>query len=123
MSTESRYTVWHQRDDDGLVRAVFASPDELLFQHMIRHAHYLAGLANDGVTASIEDSDEGVVYVRYQNKSGEKGQDALVVGAPDQPFEEILMTQRDQITTAGVKENFGGWSSVPDQFMVDFETT
>lgn len=121
MSSESRYTVWHQRDNDGLVRAVFASPDELLFAHMMRHAHYLAGLANEGITTAIADSDDGVVTVTYNDKTGDSEQDVLVVGAPEQPFEEIYMTQRDQLTTASVAEHFGGWSSVPDQFLVDFE--
>ena len=120
MSGDTNYTVWHQRDNDGLACAVFASPNELLFAHMMRHAHFLAGLANDGITASIHDDNSGVITVTYKDQGGSAEQDVLVVGTPDQPFDQIYMTQKDKLTVASVGEHFGSWSSVPDQFLVDY---
>lgn len=120
MSTESRYVVWHQRDNDGLVKAVFASPDRFLYNHMMRHAQYLMHLANDGIVTSISEHGDGVMRVEYREAStGEAEQDVLVVGAPDQPFEEILLTEQDRLAVASVQEHFGGWSSVPDEFVAE----
>jgi lysine/ornithine N-monooxygenase len=120
MSTESRYVVWHQRDNDGLVKAVFASPDRLLYAHMMRHAQYLVHLANDGIMTTIEEQGDGVMKVEYREpKTGETEQDVLVVGTPDQPFEELLLTEQDRLAVASVQEHFGGWSSVPDEFVAE----
>jgi len=119
-STEYKYVVWHQRDNAGLVKAVFASPDKFLYSHMMRHAQYLTHLANEGIITSIDERGDGVMRVEYREPaSGETEQDVLIVGSPDQPFEEIFLTEQDRLAVASVQEHFGGWSSVPDEFVAE----
>jgi len=117
------YVVWHQRDNSGMVEAVFASPKEDLYGAMHNHAKYLATTANDNVDVEIDDSDESAIFVEFylpaesENEEGETENVALIPGVPAQPFDVIHLTKNgEDIDTVKVKDVWKSYSEVPDEF-------
>ena len=117
-----QYVVWHQRDNDGQVEAVFASPKETLYSAMHRHAQYLATTAKENVEVEIDDSDESAIFAEFyqpaqsENEEGTTENVALIPGAPAQPFETIHVASAEGFKPLTVEEVWKSYSEVPDEF-------
>ncbi len=123
------YVVWHQRDNDGAVEAVFASPKEDLYGLMHRHARYLATTANDSVEVEIDDSDELAIFAEFyqpaasENEEGTTENVALIPGVPTQPFNTVHVATASGLKTIKVEEVWESCSDVPDEFDSNVFTT
>jgi hypothetical protein len=117
-----KYVVWHQRDNDGHVEAVFAAPRETLYTSMHRHAQYLATTAKDNVEVEIDDSDELAIFAEFyqpaqsENEEGDTENVALIPGVPSQPFEKIHVASKEGFKLLDVEEVWKSYSEVPDEF-------
>jgi len=118
------YVVWHQRDNEGAVEAVFASPKEDLYGTMRNHARYLATTARNNVEVEIDDSDELAIFAEFyqpaasENEEGTTENVALIPGVPAQPFDSIhvITAKVGDFKTIEVKEVWKSYSEVPDEF-------
>ena len=128
------YAIWHHRDTDGFVQAVYASPESDLYAAMRKVAQDLADSAKDGVTAEIDESQEGSITVEFRatntqeseegyGESGYSEYDLLLPGAPSQPFDTVHVTDKagDTTGTIEVAQEWETWSKVPDEFDHDEE--
>lgn len=120
-----KYVVWHQRDNDGVVEAVFASPKSDLYGAMHRHANYLATTAHENVEVEIDDSDELAIFAEFyrpaqsENEKGTTENVVLIPGVPAQPFNVVHVVSADGVKDIAVEETWKSYSEVPDEFDSD----
>lgn len=123
------HVLWHQLDNDGNVEAVFASPKEDLYSEMLRHAEYVASLAEVGVKTKIVEGDAGVAVafstdiLDGKTVASIREVTALVIGHPNKPFDKIHFTNlqdehgRMAVASVGTEE----WRSVPDVLTAEYQ--
>lgn len=131
-NTTEHHVLWHQLDDDGNVEAVFASAKEELYSEMLKHAKYVASLANEKVRTDIIEGENGIVvrfaadHVDPQGVVATVGEfTALVIGKPDQPFDKIHFTnlEDEHGRMAAVAMTGDSWKNASDIIEAEFETT